>query len=264
MASIVIKTPKRSINLNASKKDKTLFFDEIENNVSRLCLGKLAENVQKAYEDQIALISVFFQRVIARTPVDESYERVIVTKNGEQKTVKHTPDDEICREHWFIEDIKSGKKLYSKELFDGPFSFNVVNDSSEINKIRSVMKSMWPFGTEPSFSIGNDCKHYDRLEYGYNGWNHDTKPVTGNEIGREHAVKNKHSVQAPIGMYRVTKMEMDAIRRNGSDQSLRRRYKGGLRVRALPSDRKLKEFYELMKKSHRMKYADFKRFLEVY
>ena len=43
MASITIKTPKRSINLPASKKNQLQFFDELENNISKLCVSSNAK-----------------------------------------------------------------------------------------------------------------------------------------------------------------------------------------------------------------------------
>ena len=266
MASITIKTPKRSINLTSKKEEKIKFFNEIEKNISKVCLGALSESVAKAYEDEIAILSVFFQRVVARTPLDENYDRVIVTSKGE-KVVHHKPDKEICREHWFIEETSKGGKFYSKELISNG-KFEVVNNSEEINEIKAKMKSMFPLKNfadgKPSFVIGNDCRHFDRIEFGYSEWKSDSQPVIGEEVGREHGVKNKHSVQAPAGMLRITEMELESIRRKNTSGNLRRAYRGGYKVNVTPSDKKLTEFYELLKKKHRVKYADIKRYVEVY
>lgn len=267
MASITIKTPKRSINLTAKKEDKIRFFEEIEKNVSKVCIGALSDSVRKAYEDEIAILSVFFQRVIARTPVDENYDRVIITKNGEEKVIHHKPDKEICREHWFIEESHTGGKFYSKELISNG-KFEVVNNSEEINEIKAKLKSMFPLSKlvngSYDFAIGNDCRHFDRIEYGYSEWKGDSQPVVGQDIGREHGVENKHSVQAPAGMLRITEMELESIRRKNTSGSLRRAYRGGYKVSVTPSDKKLKEFYELLKKKHTLKYADIKRYVENY
>ena len=267
MASITIKTPKRSINLTASKKNQLQFFDELENNVSKVCLGRFAQSIEKSYEDQIAVISTFFQRVVARTPLDERYERVIETRNGE-KVILHIPDEEVCREHWYIEESHGKTKMYSRTLIRGGLEFNVVNDAEEINAIKEKLKSKYPLkrflkaNEAPDFTVANDCKHFTRLEYGYSAWKNDTEPIVGDM--REHGVKNKHSVQAPVGMLRITEAELESIRRKPSFKSLRSRYKGGLTLRATPSDKKLKEFYNLLKRSHRIRYADIKKYLEEY
>lgn len=270
MASITIKTPTRTISRNASQKDRALFLEEIENNVSKVCLKGLSSSLEKIYEEQISVISTFFQRVIARTPVDENYDRPYVTKTGEVKITTHTPDEEVCREHWYIEESHSAGKLYSKNLFNNGMGFDVVNNNEEIQMIKSHLKQMYPLktflsqGVEPSFTVGNDCKHFERLEYGYSNWESDTEPVIGMPIGREHGVKNKHSVQAPVGMLRITQMELESIKRKPSLKKITSRYKGGAYVGVTPSEKKLKEFYRMMKRGHRMRYADIKRFLEVY
>lgn len=268
MASITIKTPKRSINLTASKKNQLQFFDELESNVSKVCLGKFAQSIEKSYEDQIAVIATFFQRVVARTPLDERYERVIETRNGE-KVIRHIPDEEICREHWYIEESHGKTKLYSRTLIRAGMDFWNVNDAGEINQIKERLKAKYPLkrflkaNEAPDFTVANDCKHFTRLEYGYSAWKNDTEPVTGIS-GREHGVKNKHSVQAPVGMLRITEAELESIKRKPSLKSLRSRYKGGLALRVTPSERKLKEFYKLLKRSHRVRYADIKKYLEEY
>lgn len=269
MASITIKTPKRSITLKASQKKQIEFFSELENNVSKVCLGRLSNSIEKNYEDQIAVIATFFQRVIARTPLDERYERVITTSKGEQKIIKHVPDGEICREHWYIEEAHGGNKLYSRTLIKGGLNFDVVNDSAEINAIKDKLRTKYPLkrflkaNEEASFTVANDCKHFTRLEYGFSSWKRDSSPIVG-ESGREHGVTNKHSVQAPVGMLRITEAELDSIRRKPSLKGIRSRYKGGTALKATPSDKKLKEFYKLLKKSHRVRYADIKRYLEEY
>ena len=269
MASITIKTPKRSISLKASQKKQIEFFQEIENNISKVCIGRISKAIEDNYESQIAIIATFFQRVVSRTPVDERYERVITVK-GEEKRVKHVPDNEVCREHWYIEEGHGKQKLYSKSMIKNGLNFNVVNDSSEINAIKEILKTRFPVkrflnsNEEPSFSIANDCKHFDRLEYGFSSWKHDTSPVVGNELGREHGVQNKHSVQAPVGMLRITEAELESIRKRPSVRSLKSRYRGGTAIKAVPSDKKLKEFFNLLKKTHRIRYADIKRYIEEY
>ena len=268
MASITIKTPKRSINLTASKKNQLQFFDELEKNVSKVCLGTFSRNIEKNYEDQIAVIATFFQRVVARTPLDERYERVIHTKNGE-KVKLHIPDEEICREHWYIEEGHGRTKVYSRTLIRAGMEFQTVNNTDEINQIKEKLKTKYPLkrflkaNEAPDFTVANDCKHFTRLEYGYSSWKNDTEPVIG-DGGREHGVKNKHSVQAPVGMLRITEAELDSIRRKPSVRSLKSRYKGGTLMKVTPSDKKLKEFYNLLKRSHRIRYADIKKYLEEY
>ena len=108
MASITIKTPTRTIPLTAKSKTQLKFYSELENN-------RFAQSIEKSYEDQIAIIAVFFQRVVARTPLDERYERVVQTKDGE-KVIQHIPDEEICREHWYIEESHGKTKMYSRTL----------------------------------------------------------------------------------------------------------------------------------------------------
>lgn len=268
MASIKIKYPKRTIELTADKNQQLMFFDELEKNVAQICLGKLSNNIEKNYEDQIAVIATFFQRVVARTPLDERYTRVIHTKNGEKK-YEHIPDEEVCREHWYIEEVHGRTKLYSRTLIRSGMDFNVVNDAGEINVIKEKLKLKYPLkrflkaGEAPDFTVANDCKHFERVEFGYSEWKHDTEPVTGIG-GREHGVKNKHSVQAPVGMLRITEAELELIRRRPSVRSLKSRYRGGTAMLATPSDKRLKEFYKLMKRSHRIRYADIKKYLEEY
>lgn len=268
MASLTIKTPDRNIKLRAGAKEKMEFFKSIEQNVANVSLGRMSRNIEKAYEDQVSIISTFFQRLIARTPLDERYERVIKTKDGE-KIVEHSPDNEVCREHWYIGDEHSRFKLYSKNFIKQEGSFFVVNDSQEINEIKQAIKEVFPLriyvreNLQPSFEIGNDCKHFAALEYGYNKWLKDSEPVVG-KGGLEHGVKNKHSVQAPVGMLRITQAELEDIKKRSILGGLRRRYRGGYVVKGTPSKDKLKKFFNILKKGHRVKYADIKRYLEEY
>ena len=268
MASITIKTPKRTIPLTAKPRTQVRFFNELEKNVSKICLNRFAQSVEKSYEDQIAIIATFFQRVVARTPLDERYERVVQTKDGE-KVIRHIPDEEICREHWYIEESHGKTKLYSRTLIRAGMDFYNVNDAGEIQQIKEKLMTKFPLkrflkaNEAPDFTVANDCKHFTRVEFGYSAWKHDTEPVVG-VSGREHGVKNKHSVQAPVGMLRITEAELDSIRRRPSVRSLKSRYKGGTLMRATPSDKKLQEFYKLLKRSHRIRYADIKKYLEEY
>lgn len=269
MASITVKAPTKTISLRAKQTDRIDFFESMEKNISNVVLGRLALTFDKEYERLISVMAVFLQRLIVRTPLDDYYDREYVDKEGNLVIEHHKPDLEVCREHWIVEDKNGLGFGWNSKNTDVRFGYTILGDKSEIDEIKAKLMRHFPLsvykrnGKLPDFEVSNNCVHFSRLEYGYKKWKNDTDPVV-DKNGREHGVQNQHSVQAPVGMLRITQMELESIKRSPSVRPLTARYKAGGNLRVTPSDKKLNEFWKMLKKGKKLRYADIKRYVENY
>ena len=283
MASIVVKTPTRTWTARQGVLYGEIFEKQIENNVSKVVLNHIASikksgtNYEAVIEQRLHIFAVFFQRVVSRTPLDEKYtwyEENPKTGNMVKKT--HKPDKGVhsaARYDWYITD---GEKKVSANDFPKKL-FDVVNDKKAIEEIEKKFKSSFaPRLAKTNASkalnvldllyIKNDNPHYYVLEFG-GGYRWPKNGEIKDGPKYQHGVENEHSVQAPVGMYRITEMELQRESNRKVTTNLAKRYKGNGKTKRsqlarVPSDKDLQDFWKLMKKG-KINYGDIKRYIGV-
>lgn len=269
MANLRVKTPNMTWQVKDEEKLNSYIKNKIEKNVARVTLNRMAVAKDAAIRQQIRIWATFFQRVVARTPLDEYYEWDEVSHKGETLHYVHIPDDIQCRYDWYITD--GNTKITAKELHD-EFEdlFDYVSDANAISKIADIFASRLKFTyTNRSMSIYNDNPHFAVLEYG-GGYHWLDGNIKTAPSGRKHGVENDHSVQAPVGMLRITQMELQRSSGSSAKSALDQRFKGQqvrtykdgtTRARQItPSDYQLTQIVKLLKKG-RIKYKDIERYI---
>lgn len=259
MASIVIHTPKRTWKVRERGELSKVFEKELEKNVAKTVFPKLIEGVRLTMNDKIYLLATFFQRVVARTPLDEDYAWEEKDEDGKIHFLFHKADTNQCKWSWYM---TTGKKRLEYTSEDESL-FRVVSDESAIQKIAQDIQNTFnsrKTGRLPE--IFNDNEHFDVLEYGggHNWGNSET--IKEGPSGRKHGVERMHSVQAPAGMWRITYAEYERAKRNKRAKTdLKARFGGKKHGMVLtPSDRDLEQMVKLLKKKH-IKFGDISRYL---
>ena len=178
-----------------SDRNVTDVFDNITYEALGMGIYKIGKT---ARQRNIYLASIFFQRVVSRTPLDENYIRY----NG----FKHEKDDDVVRECWYLE--YNRKKIYSKEM--GMDLFEDIGNKESTESIKSILDKFFPLGKVPrQIKIYNDNDRMSLLEYGT--YDADSKGISYSETGRPHGVEDGFSIQAPAGMLRITMAEVGEI-----------------------------------------------------
>ena len=259
MASIKIKTPTKSWEPKQGVIYNDVITKEVKSRVANIVLGELSVSAKIAIEREISILATFFQRVVARTPRDEIYLN--------EKGYEHTPDESICQDDWYITDGK--KKITSKEMRDkNPNLFWSPNDLTSVNIIKKLLKNSFQFDGNSQFTIGNNNPHFKILEEGCDLWEKDSKhPASSISLNkRPHGVKNKHSIQAPVGMWRISLAELEVMRNSTALSPLTSRYRAqyGRTETKPPSKKKLAEFARLLASKGDITYKDIVRYIEEY
>lgn len=197
---------------------KNLLIGGIEERVLNLEGKMLAAKGLEASERILKLHAIFFQRIISRTPRDESYHWIDAKGN-----LKHHKDDkDYIQDYWTI--TYNNMRITAKYLKDScGCTFDKFNDKEEIEVIYKEFKkflgkkssSYWSGGkTIRALTVFNDYPkdkqhelRYHLLEFG--GYMGDGIIKHNN---RPHGVVGGHSIQAPAGMTALTEAEF----KNGS------------------------------------------------
>lgn len=205
-----VKTPRETVSAKTLKVAADLFFQSCERTTYKAAIDKLADTARALENRQYVILATFFQRVCARTPLDEKYINGIDSKGN---LIYHRPNKVRCRFDWYI---SCGEKVVSAEEMVNqiPTIFNFYNNKGAIKEVETILRKAFKGLDISECIIGNENPYFATLEYG--GYDHDTAPRKGIveepwESGEKHGVKNKHSIQAPVGMLRVTQMELQSI-----------------------------------------------------
>lgn len=268
--TLKVKTPTQTWTVKEGVKFADVISKNIERNTAKIVLNKLSDLHDVAIRQQISIWATFFQRVVARTPLDENYSWTERNPETGEIIERHHKKDRIeCRYDWYITD--GSTKITAKELYEKDKSlFDYVSDANAIAKIADIFASELRFTkTSQRISIYNDNPHFAVLEYG-GGYNWEDGG-TIKKARLEHGVENLHSVQAPVGMYRITEMELErssgntkaktALSQRFKGQQVRTYKNGETRARKItPTDYQLTQIIKLLKKGH-IKYDDIARYI---
>lgn len=271
MAVMRIKTPTKNWDVKKKVEFNEIFANEITSKVAMVVLPQLSRFAQAAINRQISIMATFFQRVVARTPVDEGYKRsdkmIKDRKTGRLKPDYHIPDYSVCRDAWYITDGQ--KKITAAQMrnIDRDLFWD-INNKHAINEIKKILKQTFNITDKTVFTIGNNNDHFKGLEEGFEDWEHDrivVKKGTGG-IKRDHGVKNKHSIQAPVGMWRITMAELEVIKNSNAISPLTSRYRSQNKriMDRVPSNKQLSQFVKLLQTKGYIEYKDIERYLEKY
>lgn len=272
MATMTIKTPTENYTIKKGqelKKDKS-YFEAIKMQTSDIVLGNLSKFEKIAVDRQISIMATFFQRVVARTPIDERYAVTYTRKDGTTRTTYHKKDTIVAQNDWYITDGKTKMTAGQMKTIDKDLFWN-VNEKYSIDKIKKILKEKFDVTPDTNFEVGNDNPHFELLENGNERWLNDGltagKIRTEKEtVRREHGVQNKHSIQAPVGMMRISLAELELMKQSNVKSPLTSRYRSQYgRIQHRPPNRKkLEQFMKLLEKRGDLKYDDIKEYLEKY
>lgn len=259
--TVKTKTPARGSATRKFANDKGVseqVKEEIESALGKVAIGAIQGADSLTNHQKITLAATFFQRAVARTPLDEDYLR----NDGKGG---HKADNDVVRDDWYLS--YGGRKFYARDF---PGCFESVNDMGAIARIASAVESgIRRVGNIRTFTVGNDNPRFSQLEYGEYVVSEEGVKGTGK---RPHGVVGGFSVQAPQGMLRITETEIYGMARQVSKPGLLAKAErllengsSGSKVRGKGKKRtsrsQEKAAYGYLKRNGRLKDADIKRFL---
>ena len=226
----------KTVTTKNTKDVSKLIRKHLNDEVVKVAAPAIALTAREVTERNLYAAAVFFQRVVSRTPLDEDYV---------YKGKVHKADNDVVRDCWTAS--YGQRKITAKELRESyGVEFMKFNDTADIDTIYMVFRSIFTrkFGAVRQIFIENNHNRFVELEYG--GYKtYSTVPKEGPNY--EHGILNKHSVQAPYGMLRITQAEFKEIVLNAKSSSLVRGYaQKSQRLAKVPSAAKMKRLTELI------------------
>lgn len=211
-------------------------------------VGNAAVTTVRQHNEMVLLkAAIFFQRVVTRTPKDETYY--------DPKTkVYHKADSDFVWQSWKV--LYWGKSVSALEMGAGLFeNESDFNSKAKIQKIAQIIQDRL-FGGEQKFEkrttrirnirFENTHPRFAMLEYG-------TYEKSSGEISEgpkhQHGVVGGYSVQAPYGMYRITQAEMEAMSMQDIANWSFRDFKSKMAkegVTKIPSQKQMKKISKLI------------------
>ena len=275
MATIKIKTPTRNYDVKDPKdfvKNKA-YYEDIKMRAANVALGQLSASAKIAAERQISIMATFFQRVVARTPIDEKYRVTVTRKDGTTRTYTHKIDNIVCQDDWYITDGKTKITAKQMKAIDDRMFWS-VNDKYAVDQIKKILREKFSVTGNTQFEVGNDNPHFKLLEEGNSRWFNDgltsgkdwqNRPKN-EAVYREHGVKNMHSIQAPVGMWRISLAELEVMKQSSAISPLTSRYRtqAWRTMDKPPNKKKLAEFARLLESRRNIAYKDIVRYIEEY
>ena len=182
---------------------------ELENTIIDATGQMVAEKALEISRRNLFLAAMFFQRVVSRTPLDEDYYTGVDERG--KPTIHHADEDRV-RDSWVAS--YNNFKITAKYLRENcGCEFFVFNDRSEVKKIYQEFLKFLSKGkgladgtaTLKGVRIENNHERFPMLEYGE--YEHDGVIKKGEHY--EHGVKGGFSIQAPVGMLRLTQQEFE-------------------------------------------------------
>lgn len=220
--TLKVKSPHEAVYVKNYKSEKggrrigNDLREAMDVTMGEFLVDKIKDSIAEANIMNWRVIATFFQRVVARTPIDEDYW--VKYSSGGSKN--HKRDENSCKLDWYIQIGR--KKIYVDEIIQSNGNvFEKYNDKQSIQTLEVYFSSVFgdtKFGNITA-NIGNDNPHFAVLEYGgiKGKPNKETRGINNppdllsEEEGQLHRMKNGRSIQAPYGMLRITEAELDSI-----------------------------------------------------
>lgn len=253
--TFTVKTPKTTFRKSKSADAMKLFREEIEKNAVAHVVNNIGTWVKTQKNRDLTTVATFFQRVCARTPLDERYDTGNIDSFG--RPIIHEPDEDQCRYDWYVQ--RGSKKILAREIYEAyPDVFDTVNDKKSIQAIATYLNFEFDIYNNDEYVIGNENKHFATLEYG--GYTTIESEVKEGEK-YEHGIKNQRSVQAPYGMLRITQMELESIKNKVAKTPDTERFKRQ-KVNKVPNEQVLKRLVSKLKTNGKIELSDIKEYLK--
>lgn len=264
---ITIKTPRKSIKITDFSKTGSSIAElqkQLELTEGREIVSSLANASRTVWNKNMYILATFFQRLCARTPLDEHYMYKIKKKDGTEVEKWHTPDTQQVRMNWYITNgtsILTAHEMVSKL---GPELFDTFNNPKSIKLIRQLLGKTFRMSSNGSFSltIGNDTPYFKTLEYG--GYKPESSEIKkwGSNL-YEHGIVNHRSVQAPVGMLRITQMEFESMKKEAVSNDVDFEYIfRNMNTEKNLSDARIKQLLSKIKAHRGLSLKDIKEFVE--
>lgn len=221
---------------------------DVVDSMVRIASSAISESSSIERQRTIYMASVFFQRVVNRTPVDEDYW-YLDKKSDDMKF--HRADEDSVRELWEI--FGPGFKFTARDFINNRVSFDEFNSKSDIDKIYVSIRDAAGGNRNFYVIIKNVHKRFSQLEFGEYLKDGDLKK------GQKyyHGVERGYSVQAPYGMLRITQAEFGRIKLSSSTEKLIREYvRRSARVTKIPSKSKVKRLRSLIENRTHLSNSD--------
>lgn len=261
-------TSKKVLRKGDDKMVSQLVTSSIKNDVAVMVAKAVEETVLQHNERVVTQAAIFFQRVVTRTPKDETYYDPTVK-------VFHKADDDYVWKHWTIKYWR--RSLTAEEIgakyFENEKDFN---NKAKIQAIANIIKEKlfnfksYDFEHRPTRIKGirfeNTHPRFAQLEYGMYEWN-DTKAKKGVSSKHYHGIQNQHSVQAPYGMYRITQAEMESMSIEDYDAWSSRTYKADMKkkgVTRVPSKEQMRKLVSIIEDKTHLSDSDIDAVLQIW
>ena len=247
-----------------------LMIGAIENNVLDLTGKMIAAKGLEASQRVLKLSAIYFQRVVSRTPRDETY--TYYDKDGVKRT--HKDDGDYIQDYWTARYWRYAP-ITAKYLREScGCTFETFDNPKEIEIIYREFEKVF-FGAEGSRGRANkesgkttlkgiriNCEYPDdkqhRLRYHlleYGGYTGDGIIKDGE---RYHGVIGGRSVQAPSGMKALTDAEFNSSQFKSSNENLTKYLK------KLKKVKDVKSVQRLLKGKIKFSDSDIAKIMELY
>ena len=248
-------TTVHKFNDDRTKKIAALVGTTLKEDIAAIVGDKVVESILQHNERVVAQAAVFFQRVVTRTPKDESY-------------LGHTADTDFVWKHWKV--LYWGKSVSAEEMGEDLFADEHDFDNKE--KIQAVAKFIKErlFKGEEAFrkrktrirNIRFENKHdrFPMLEYGSYKIKNSEKIKEGPK--HYHGVQNGYSVQAPYGMERITLAEVTSMPLRDFDRWLSATH--NKKVTRVPSKAQMRELVAIIGNKRHLSGKDIDAIGRVY
>lgn len=194
-------------------KDGGMVGEYVKNALEETVYGAagqmIAEQTLESSKRNLFLAAMFFQRVVCRTPRDEDY---LLGMDERGHPYWHKADDDYVQDAWVAK--YNNFAITAKELRAQGCDFLKFNDRAEVKKIYNRFLEFLGKGNKgllngslmlKGIRIENTHERFPMLEYGE--YKKDGTIKSGEHY--KHGVKGGYSIQAPVGMLRLTQMEFE-------------------------------------------------------
>lgn len=247
------------------KEVSELVGELVKDNIATV-VADVAVNTVRRHNDLVALkAAIFFQRVVSRTPKDETYY-------DKRTKVYHKADKDFVWKSWKI--LYGSKSISAEELGENFFTEDVFNNKVLINKLADIIKTRLMSTRNTAYEdrrtrvrsirFENNHPRFPMLEYG-------TYEKADGDISEgpkySHGLVNHYSVQAPYGMYRITQAEIESMSLQDIENFSFRDYKarmGKLGVSKVPTSSQVKKLRKVMSDKTHLTNKDIEAVAKVF
>lgn len=249
------------VKTDSGKTISKLITTAIKTDIAGMVGSAIEETVAQHNRNIIVKTAMFFQRVVTRTPKDETYY------DPETQTY-HKADDDFVWENWKV--LYGKKSISAKEMgasfFDSDSNFNnrecitaiaeqikenLFNGDAALGKRKRRIRSL---------RIENEHPRFAMLEYGGYELANSTK-----KEGKKHShgIKDHYSVQAPYGMLRITQTEMEQMSPDDFDRWIKKEKSAISKIKKIRSKKDVQALLGIIEKKSHLSMNDIDKVTQI-